>query len=245
MGVGLFGRQAPIGLDVPKWVTIHVTPEASKRVSNLTLESGRSWLHELVEGIATIGAVGVTIVMDAKSETWISGNLDAFFRRLKQSLRHSRPYFRLVVSNYAHYSARAEEVEAGPRFILANGDTALEVMERLDGDRCYGIECLSTAVFRTNQPSRMIPEITQLVESGDIENPWTLPHWKDDLWYEGLLRSTTILLALNNLCKPGKFEDNTFLFGAEYSDEVISRAFNERHLRANWRDVAATQGEPE
>jgi len=244
MGVGLFGRQAPIGLDVPKWVTVFVTPGATTQLRYFDLEEGKSWLHELVEGIATIGSVGVTIVLDAKSEVWISKHMNDYFQKMRMSLRHSRPYFRLVISNYAHYEARSGEVEAGPRFIFAHGDTSLEWFARLDGQQCYGIECLSTAVLRTSQPSRMVPEIARLVESGDVENPWTLPHWKGDEWYAGLLRSTTTLLALNNLCKPGKFDDNTFLFGAEYSDEVISRAFNERHLRANWSaDAVVQQGE--
>ena len=224
--VGLFGRQAPIGLEVPEWVTIYVpswTEDDDKKMQ---------FLDSLVEGVAVIGALGCTVVFNVEATGWNRLGLEDVEEFLGKFVRGSRPYFRLIVSNLPGVRREGvRQVCAGRLMVLTFGEPPA-MPEEFAGQEAIIIDHETTMVAKTRRPFDMATEVLEAVP--EMAGVRQLPHWTES-WSATLLDTTLGLLALNVLSKPKRFNANTFFFAADYLDETIAQAFNDRTLRARWR----------
>jgi hypothetical protein len=230
--VGIFGRQAPIaGLEIPKWVTIFVD-----RIDEHEETEILDFIKELVEGIAVIGAAGVTVVFDVQASGWRSLIPEDYEKSIAEFVRQSRPYFRTVLTN-VHALNHDPSLGAGKLMVLTSGRALPVVPEPLQGVEAVCIDYQTTLVAKTSKCDRLVRDAIEQVAEMDVRE---LPHWKDSL-SSVLLNSATVLLALNVLCKPGRFETDVFFFAADYMDNIIANAFNDRTLRARWRKEKVVQ----
>ena len=223
--VGLFGRQAPIGLEVPEWVTIYVPSWTEDNHSRM------KFLDSLVEGVAVIGAVGCTVVFNVEASAWNRVGLEDVEDSLGSFVRTSRPYFRVIVSNLPGARRDGGPVCAGRLMVLTFGQPA-ELPPEFAGQEAIVVDHTTTMVAKSRRPADMSAEVFEAVpEMAEVRQ---LPHWVES-WSATLLDTTLGLLALNVLAKPKRFSSNTFFFAADYLDETVAQAFNDRTLRARWR----------
>ena len=228
--VGIFGRQAPIsGLEIPKWVTVFVG-----KIDEHEEEDILKFITELVEGIAVIGATGATVVFDVTASSWRSLISEEYEKKVAEFVRHSRPYFRTVLVN-SHAVERDPSLAAGKLMVLTNGSAVEALPAPLVGEEAVCIDYQTTLVAKTAKCDRLVRDALEQVAEMDVRE---LPHWEDSL-SQVLLNSCTVLLALNVLCKPARFETDVFFFAADYMDNIIADAFNDRTLRARWRKEKA------
>jgi hypothetical protein len=224
--VGIFGRQAPIsGLEIPRWVTIfvdHIDPENE--------DAMKSFIRELTEGCAVVGATGVTVAIRVEASRWYSVLGGDFQTSLVNDANDSRPYFRAVVCN-AYALDQDPTLFAGKLIIITDGAAPSNLPACLLNQPAVCIDYPTTMIAKTaNVPEVVRDALEQVAELSVRE----LPHWLDTM-SSMLLNSTLALLALNVMCKPDRFEADTFFFASDYLDETIARAFNDRNLRARWR----------
>lgn len=233
--VGLFGRQAPIGLTVPNWVTIYVPHwEPEGRTHAL--------LRLLVEGVAVIGSVGCTVVVRVQASRWVEAGLAKAEVELRSFVALSRPYFRVIVANdhavaEEHESEDGGSIVAGRRILLLDGLANAAMPEFLAGENLIVVDSITSMVGKTDMPVEMCAEVVAALAPKDFRE---LPHWGDQ-WSESVLMSVTSLLAINMLAKPDRHPPDVFLFATEYMDEVTKRAFNDRGLRARWRKPTSSR----
>ena len=241
--VGIFGRQAPIsGLEIPRWVTIfvdHIGPE--------TEDEMKDFVRELAEGCAVVGATGVTVAFRVEASRWYSALGSDFQAVLANDSNDSRPYFRVVVCN-AYALDQDPALFAGKLVIVTDGAAPDSLPTSLQGQEAVCIDYRSTLIAKTANAIEVVRDVLEQVAELEVRE---LPHWRDTL-SSTLLNSTLSLLALNVMCKPARFEADTFFFASDYLDETVARAFNDRNLRARWRkekdkptaDATATEEEP-
>ena len=230
MSVGLFGRQAAIDIVVPRWVTLYVTAAASA--------DSRGFVERFMECVATIGATGMTVIMDATPQE--IGDMKSSLSELcRKRIFPTRPYFWYVLSNRANAVANAGEVVAGELVVFHNSNQQTmhvttppaEVPAEVLGDAvAAGLDLGTGMIFKTNKPAELLAEVCP-----QAEVPWTLPHWQDAVSAQLLHQSCAVMLT-NVLAKPHKYEPNRLFFVGDYLDEVIARSFNERCLRARWQE---------
>ena len=218
--VGLFGRQAAIDLSVPQWVTLYVSRSVSTSCETLL---------NLVEGVATVGSLGITLILDREFAEWQSRSLIAPIYRLLDFIKQSRPYFRLVICNPHAAADSSNPTNAGARMLLCLAADTLQLPHGFTDENVVGLELDTRLVFKTRHPVRLLAESA----IATLEHPDDLPHWNDRL-SRGLLSSTHTLLALNVLCKPNRFADGLVFSAAAYADEVVARAVNERRIKPRW-----------
>ena len=227
--VGLFGRQTALaGLDVPQGVTIYIDrgDADSKTLNGL--------LTELIEGVAIVGAAGVTLVQNLPATEWARSAFDPTECAHWKRIMGCRPYFRLISCNPAAVEENGGEgLVAGRLVVVTNGRAAGELPAPLRGEEAVCIDYLTTMVAKTNRPSELVRDALEQIAELDVRK---LPHWSDPL-SASLLNSTTVLLAMNALCKPDRLK-SAFLFASDYLDEMVARAFNDRGLRARRRKAA-------
>ena len=223
--VGIFGRQAPIsGLVIPRWITIYVD-----QIDEANKEEIHKFLKELVEGCGIVGATGVTVVFRLGAEHWYDLVGDGFEKELTSLVIGSRPYFRAVVCN--HYAANDNRtLPAGALIVLTDGSEP-RMPESLAGRMAVCLDFKTTLISKTMRPEEVVRDAIQQVADVDVREK---PHWTDPL-STTLLNSTACLLALNVLCKPERFGDDTFFFAYDYLDETVCQAFNDRGLRMRRR----------
>jgi hypothetical protein len=223
MALGLFDRQAPIGLDIPEWVTLYVAPCHSP-----------DWIliEEIAEGIATIGSRGMTIVLGGHRAGWDTiGNSNPHVR-IRDRIAAYRPWFNIVLCNESYFVEYQSDLAAGRGFILreAVAGPFTSIPSAIVGDWAVVLDIKTTLVGKSSDPVAMLAE----VDSNEVEHPFTLPHWQDR-WDEQTLTSTSVLLAINYLAKPTVHQTNTFVFAAEFIDQLTADAFNDRGLRPRWQ----------
>jgi hypothetical protein len=250
MALGLFARQAPIGLEVPEWVTVFVAHQGD--------ESGPH-LREFVGGLATVGCRGATVVFreGARSSAdpakalrdWAeSWGVD----RGGASLPMTRPYFRLVACDARFFESHREEVEAGRAvYFLGRGPTGWAAAARgplpeppggLGGEEgCVVLDMLTAVVGQSTQPHRMLAAAVSAEWDGP--KPWLRPNWAegDDA---DVLASAAVAMALNWLCKPSTYQNESFFFTSDFIDGITAKCFNERNLRPRWQDRPAAPPAP-
>ena len=223
--VGIFGRQAPIAsLVIPKWVTI--------LVDSITEESEfemKKFVTELAEGVAVVGAVGVTIAFNIPASVWHERIGEQWEDAVNSYIQHSRPYFRVVVCNY-HALATPESPAAGSLLLITDGSAPETMPEITTGCEMICVDYRTTMVAKTARPAELIRDALEQVAEMDVRK---MRHWSSSLSTVNL-NSTAALLALNLLCKPSRFQENVFFFAYDYLDETVSQAFNDRTLRARW-----------
>ena len=232
--VGLFGRQAPIaGLEIPRWVTIYVDHISQPE----TRDELHAFIQELVEGCAVVGAVGVTVAFPALASEWNREIGDNLQQTLLSSVSGARPYFRCVVCN--QYALEQDpSLTAGKLVVLTDSEYIgdIELPSIFLDQEAICIDYRTTLVAKTAAVTRLVRDAIEQVADQEVRK---LPHWEDGV-SETLLNSTTILLALNVMCKPQRFATNMFLFAYDYMDHIVAEAFNDRNLRARWRKTPRT-----
>jgi hypothetical protein len=237
MALGLFDRQEPIGLSIPDWLNVYLTPD-----------SYFSWnfLGEIIEAAATVGIKGVTLVC-ANPETAAA----SFYQRHKfngitNSIRKRRPWFKLAGMDLGTYLRNEESMSAGVTLvvrILAAPDQPQpelpvawpEPPESMMGGPAVFIDMGTSIVGKSMEPMRMLQEVLAEMNLHNQANPWYHPHWLDE-GDRTNLRSAMVLLAVNFLCKPHRFMDNSFLLASDYMDALVANAFNSRGLRPRWQE---------
>jgi hypothetical protein len=230
--VGIFGRQAPISsLVIPRWVTIYVD-----LIEEQTAMGVKDFVLELVEGCAVVGATGVTVAFRIDAAKWHEYVGDDYQDVLTKAVGVSRPYFRAVVCNHFALEHHPENA-AGALLVVTDGHAPEELPTVLQGQAAVCLDIETALIAKTSRPRELVRDALEQVAEMDVRR---LPHWEDHL-SEVLLNSTTCLLALNMLCKPERFGDDTFFFAYDYLDETVTQAFNDRTLRARWRKKGKDQ----
>lgn len=237
--VGIFGRQAPIAsLVIPKWVTILVD-----RITEESEFEMKKFVTELAEGVAVVGAVGVTIAFNIPASIWHERIGEPWEETVNSYIQHSRPYFRVVVCNY-HALATPESPAAGNLVLVTDGAAPEALPGIADGCEMVCIDYRTTLIAKTSRPAELIRDALEQVAELEVRK---MRHWTSSLSTVNL-DSAAALLALNLLCKPARFQENVFFFAYDYLDETVSQAFNDRTLRARWhkeRPAEAAAAEPE
>ena len=224
--VGIFGRQAPIsGLEIPRWVTIFVDHVGSENEDEM-----KNFIRELTEGCAVVGATGVTVALRVEASRWYSSLGGDFQTILANDANDSRPYFRTIVCN-AYAVEQDPKLFAGKLIVVTDGAAPDSLPECLRDQTAVCIDYRSTMIAKTANVIEVVRDALEQVAELEVRE---LPHWQDTM-SSMLLNSTLALLALNVMCKPSRFEADTFFFASDYLDETIARAFNDRNLRARWR----------
>jgi hypothetical protein len=233
--VGLFGRQAPIGLDIPQWVTVYVPHGAWQKQEVGGTVGG--FMAVLVEGLAVIGLTGVTIVIDENVKTWSMHSLNDLGATLKGAVAPSRPYFRIIVSNVAAALENDGATMSGPLLVVTNGEAVAVPEAVLRGGDAICVDVATTMVAKTTHPYELSKDAIQELGVKDL---YKQPQWAEK-WSRTVLRSTTALMALNVLAKPERFGMNRFFFACDFLDETIMQAVNARGVRPRFRDEKKTR----
>jgi hypothetical protein len=225
MALGLFDRQAKIGLDVPEWLTIYLTEDSLVR-----------WglLEEVIEGAAIMGARGATVVLGDPRVCDAEINGDRRVWEVQGRIASYRPWFKLALCDEAYFRNNEAQLAAGRGLVIRMRNPAgpadpAPVPQALVGDWAVVMDTATTAVGKSADPSALLA----MLDREGAESPWGQGHWGDPFDSQNL-ESTMILLALNCAAKPLRFQPETFFFASEFMDETVSRSFNARRLRARW-----------
>jgi hypothetical protein len=229
MALGLFARQIPIGLDVPGWLMLYIVGD------DIDWDN----VQEIIEGAATIGVEGATVVVTslASAQEYVSM---PWADKIRARIKNWRPWFRIVLCNDKYYSINENELMAGRSIVLrfpnkvADGATnspAVPVRASIVRDWCVVMDSETTMIGKTSNPAGMLTVVTS---DSEAPRPWREAHWTEAVDKETLLAAFRVL-ALNVLCKPARFRSESFFFANEYLDETVSKAFNERRMRARWQ----------
>jgi hypothetical protein len=235
MGIGLFDRQTPIGLSVPEWLTLYWTADSSSLEESQKM---RDVTEEIVEGAAVMGCRGVTLIL-AYQGTVRSIHPGGIVLDIVEKIEAYRPYFSMVLCDSTYYRQHEGSLSVGRTLILRHPQERhalilpAELPPSLLKDWAVVIDFPTSLVGKTTDP---IGLVTEVHGTGEVDFPCEIGQWCDEADATNL-QSTEILLALNMLAKPERFENNTFLFAADFLDEVVAQAFNERRLRPRWELV--------
>jgi hypothetical protein len=240
--IGLFDRQAPIGLEVPEWLKIYVS-------ADMEPEAHWKMLEEIIEGVATMGCRGVTVVFSASNHPTRPHELEL----IRDRVVRYRPWFRAVACDEVFYLDNEAKLSGGDGMVVRPAGELPPLMPvpasilGKDG-QCTVLDIETTMVGRASDPAGMIRGVSAMPE---VEIPWALPQWGSrgrappsslpGRWRaeERILASACIVLALNIVAKPQRFQGETFFFASEFLDRSVSGAVNERGLRARWQQGAA------
>jgi len=222
MALSLFARQATIGLEVPEWVTLIVTP--------VTDEFQWSDIKEVLERVAVVGAHGATVVLvGASAADQIEDHSHHTY--IREQIAEFRPWFEIVLCNAEYYLTHLDALGSAPRVVLRSRDSRSDLSSVLPPGPALLLDLHTTAVgWCSNIPALL----AELDVGGAVEEPWALPHWSDCIARQ-LLLSLTEDLAVNLLCKPSLHPIDQITMAAEFADHVTAAAFNERGLRARWQ----------
>ena len=163
---------------------------------------------------------------------------------LRDLVAGCRPWFSAVVCNETYLRKNAEQLACGRGLVLrdrsawgqlADPRPALgAVPPEVVGDWAVVLDLQTTLVGKSSDPAAMLAE----VDASGPEVPWVLPHWAEEVG-RAALASCAILLALNYVAKPHAHGTDTFVFAAEYMDELVARAASERGLKPRWAEEEA------
>lgn len=253
---GLYGRQANIDLTIPKWFNIYIADLTAffAKSDNVTTEvrlarrRNRDFLFRLIEGMATAGANGVSIIADFNDSDWnlFSGapiddeNFEKWVMIANSRIQESRPYFQSTLSNLAtgcYPGISTDELISGETIYIIDGT----IPEISSYNRMYAalrqsitqlIDLSTCLVAKTRMPI----ELAQTILSPDsqIAIPVAkLPHWSDNT-SRNIAVETTAILSNNIMCKPNLLAENQLFFTTQYLDEMVVRGFNDAGLRARY-----------
>ncbi len=243
MSLGLFARQDLIGLDVPEWITIYVTRDTQRLRNGI--------LTELVMTAAMVGVKGATVIFS--NETLAASLIrppgssgPSAPHSLREAVKAVRPYFKVVTCDRIYFDeavaggtegGKLPPVAAGRGIILRSSSAqpiVEDIPEAIVGDWCLVIDERTTMVGKSRNPAQMMFEA---LTSDISEDCFEQGQWSE-LMDATRLRHATFLLGANMLCKPSKFQNDTFFFAANVLDVMTAKAFNERGLRARWQKDA-------
>ena len=266
---GLYGRQDSIDLTIPKWFNIFIADlsaffvadsEGTTKKKRLNQRRNRSFLFRLIEGMATAGANGVSIISDFSNQKWdqletvpvSDENLGKWIKSTIYSIQESRPYFQAVLSNVAsgtYPGISTGELISGETIYIIDGN----VPEISTYNRMYSglrqsitqlIDLSTCMVAKTRTPIELAQSILQ--PDSQIARPVAdLPHWSDET-SRHIAVETTAILSNNIMCKPNLMAENQLFFTTQYLDEMVTRGFNDANLRARYiKEKKVTSATPQ
>jgi hypothetical protein len=212
---GLFDRQSSLDLNINEWYTIYIDWEVF---------DNNKWifLREFIKGLSMIGCLGVTIVVNRNIYTWddINITLDNHCRR---DIHLYRPWFRILICNSFQLNETPEIIQ-GKKIFLTEGNPISSNFHTNENILCIDIKF--ALVAKTNDISNFSLTVFSELTNEKINKP----HWKDSESIVIYLNLLT-LLAINVLCKPEKFENNSFFFVTDFADSIISDIIEDRQIK--------------